>query len=87
MCAVDEEHVDRTSDQTVRSIRELADVLDPITMQGTASDASGISHTWYQLYKGGTSDSHRIGNIYAGVPGSGLREMRYRSWPETRKLR
>jgi len=44
-------------------------VGDQITIQGSASDASGISHTFYELYKG----SSRVGYIYQGSPGSGLR--------------
>src|SRR5206468_1308580 len=40
-----------------------------VTITGTASDATGIDHTWFELWKGGS----QVGPIYQGANGSGLR--------------
>ncbi len=40
-----------------------------ITITGTGSDANGIDHTWFELYKGGS----RVDYIYQGGNGSGLK--------------
>ncbi|MBI3824141.1 MAG: DUF4347 domain-containing protein, partial [Planctomycetes bacterium] len=44
-----------------------------ITIQGSASDASGISHVQIELYKGGTSSGNRVGVIFPGNIGDGNR--------------
>jgi hypothetical protein len=42
-----------------------------ITIQATASDPSGISHVWIELYKGGTAENNRVGYIRNPGPGTG----------------
>ena len=54
------------------------EVDQTITITGTASDSSGISHIWIELYKGGTAAANRVGYIYQGSNGSG--NISSRSW-------
>lgn len=46
-------------------------VGDTIQIQGTADDASGISHVWIELYKGGEAAANRVGYIHQGNSGDG----------------
>ena len=46
---------------------------DSVTIRGSASDSSDISHVQIELYKGGTAPSQRIGTISPGNIGDGNR--------------
>ncbi|MDA1052184.1 MAG: Ig-like domain-containing protein [Planctomycetota bacterium] len=49
-------------------------VGDTLTIEGSASDASDISHVQVELYQGGLLPQHRIGIIHPGNIGDGDRD-------------